>query len=80
MIEEWNESRKKTKEEVRLEQEKKAWKELMSAINNMGCVPAEPEKYFYRRYHSNWNTLMDRARIYKRIAKLDEKYGADEEM
>ena len=77
MIEEWEESRIKTKEEVRLEQEKKAWKDLMNAINTIGGIQSEPVPQFYRQYHRYWNILIDRARIYQKIAKLDEKYGLD---
>lgn len=80
MIKEWEESRIQTKEEIQKEQEKEAWQELMYAINNMGSIQTEPINQFYKRYHTNWNILIDRARIYKRVAKLNEKYGLDEEV
>ncbi len=78
MIEEWNESRMKTKEGIQKEQEKKAWNDLMNAINTMGSITTE--KFNYKQYHKDWNVLVDRARIYKRIAKLNEKYGLDKDV
>lgn len=80
MIEEWEESRMKTKEEVQKEQEKEAWKNLMKAIGDMGTLTIEQSTRFYKQYHKYWDILMDRARIYKRVAKLNEKYGLDEEV
>lgn len=78
MIEEWNESRLKTKEEVRLAQERQAWKNLMYAISSMGAITTE--KFSYKQYHRDWDMLVNRARAYKRLANLDEKYGLDEEV
>lgn len=80
MIEEWNESRLKAKEEIQNEREKEAWENLMYAIGTMGSITEEPINQFYKRYHTNWNILIDRARIYKRVAKLNEKYGLDDEV
>jgi len=59
-------------------EEKEAWEELMCAINNMGSITSEPISVFYKRYHKTWNILIDRARIYRRVAKLDEKYNLNE--
>lgn len=59
--------------------EEKAWKNLMLAINEMGAIP-EYETNFYKKYHKKWNVLMDRARIYMRVAKLDKKYELEEEV
>ena len=78
MIEECNESRIKIKKEVQLQTEKEAFKNLMMSINNMGGIP--PEKFNYKYYHQVWSVLVDRMRIYKRTAKLDEKYGLDKEV
>ena len=78
MIEEWNESRTKTKEEIQNEREKEAWKNLMYAIGTMGSIVEEPISVFYKKYHTYWDILIDRARIYKRVAKLNEKYGLDD--
>lgn len=78
MIEELEESRMKTKEEVRFEQEKKAWENLMYSIGVMGAITIE--KFNCKEYHKNWDILIDRARIYQRVAKLNEKYGLDEEV
>lgn len=80
MIEEWNESRKETKEEMKNQQEKEAWVNLMYAINTMGSIPQEPVNVFYKKYHQIWNILIDRARIYKRVANLNEKYSLDKEV
>lgn len=59
--------------------EEKAWKDLMLAINEMGTIP-EYETNFYKKYHKKWNVLMDRARIYMRVAGLDKKYELEEEV
>ena len=61
-----------------METEEKAWKNLMLAINEMGAIP-NYESNFYKKYHQKWNVLIDRARIYSRVANLKEKYGLDEE-
>ena len=79
-IKEWNESRMKTKEEIQFELEKQAWKDLMRAIGDMGGIPSEPERAFYKIYHKKWEFLIDKARYYKAVAKLNEKYGLDEEV
>lgn len=78
MIKEWEESRIQTKEEIQKEQEKEAWENLMYAINNMGSITTE--KFNYKQYHRDWDILVDKVRIYKRVAKLDEKYGLDKEV
>ena len=62
-----------------IEQEEKAWKDLMLAINEMGAIP-NYETNFYKKYHQKWNILMDRARIYSRVSNLKEKYGLDKEV
>lgn len=59
-------------------EEKKAWKELMLAINNMGSLSTE--EFNYKNYHKKWDTLADKARIYQRTASLKEKYGLNEEV
>ena len=60
--------------------EEKAWKDLMLAINEMGSITPEDMRYPYKIYHKRWNVLMDRMRIYRKVAKLDEKYGLDKEV
>ena len=74
----WEEARIQTKEEARLEQEKKAWRNLMSSINLIGNLP--PEKLNYKQYHKDWSMLADRVLTYQRVARLIEKYGLDEEV
>lgn len=78
MIEEWNESRLETKEEIQKWEEKQAFKNLMLAINEMGGIT--PEDLSFKVYSRKWDILIDRMRIYKRVAKLDEKYGLNEEV
>lgn len=80
MIEEWNESRLGTKEEIQKWEEKQAFKNLMLAVNEMGSITKEDMACSYKKYHKKWDILIDRMRAYKRIAKLDEKYGLDEEV
>lgn len=58
--------------------EEKAWQDLMLAINNMGAIPQE--KFNYKNYHRSWDVLIDRARMYRDVAKLNEKYGLDNEV
>lgn len=78
MIEEWNESRLGTKEEIQKWEEKQAFKNLMLAINDMGGITKED--LCFKVYSRKWDILMDRARIYKRVAELDKKYGLDKEV
>lgn len=58
--------------------EKEAFKNLMLAINEMGGIT--PEDLSFKVYSRKWNILMDRMRIYKRVAGLDKKYDLDKEV
>lgn len=63
-----------------IRKEKEAFKNLMLAVNEMGSITKEDMACSYKKYHKKWDTLIDRMRIYKRVAKLDEKYGLDDEV
>ena len=63
-----------------IQKEKEAFKNLMLAINEMGSIPSEPEKNFYKVYHKKWSLMFDRMRTYKRVAELDKKYDLDKEV
>lgn len=80
MIEEWNESRLETKEKIQKWEEKQAFKNLMLAINDMGGITKEDMACSYKKYHKKWDILIDRMRIYKRVAGLDKKYDLDKEV